>query len=81
MYHQCYDGGVPTVKQRINLTVDDSLYKMLERLRDFKNASSISAVVLELTQSALEYEEDLFLAEIADERESEEELSHEEIWG
>ncbi len=72
---------MPTLKQRINLTVDESLYRTLERLRDFKNASSISAVVLELTQNALDYEEDLFLVNEAEKREDEGDISHDEFWG
>ncbi len=71
---------MPTAKKRINLTVDDELYNELEKIQDIRNAPSLSAVVLELTKEALEVQEDLYFAKLADERTGEDTISHEEVW-
>ena len=71
---------VPTAKKRINLAVDDSLYEELEKLKELKKAPSLSSVVLELAREALELQEDLYFDRIASERESENTLSHEDVW-
>jgi len=71
---------MPTAKRRINLTVDDTLYKELEKIQDIRGAPSLSSVVIELTREALELQEDLYFARIAEERENESVLTHEEIW-
>lgn len=71
---------MPTAKKRINLSVDDSLYGELEKLKKLKGAPSLSAIVIELTKEALELQEDLHFARIADERENEKILSHKEVW-
>lgn len=71
---------MPTTKKRINLTLDDELYSELENLKDLKNAPSLSAVVLELTKEALELQEDLYFARIAQARESERTVPHAKIW-
>jgi predicted CopG family antitoxin len=71
---------MPTAKKRINLAVEDGLYEELEKLRQIKGAPSLSSIVLELTKEALELQEDLYFVKIAAERDSEEILSHEDIW-
>lgn len=71
---------MPTTKKRINLSVDDSLYDELEKLRQIKGAPSLSSIVLELTKEALELQEDLYFAKIAAERDEEPTISHDEIW-
>ena len=71
---------MPTAKKRINLSVDDALYRELEALRRLRQAQSLSTVVVELTKEALALQEDLYFAKISDERADEAELSHEEIW-
>ena len=71
---------MPTSKKRINLSVDDSLYSELEKIRELKQAPSLSSVVIELTKEALEIQENLYFARIADQRADEESISHEEIW-
>ena len=71
---------MPTLKKRINLSVDDSLYAELEKIRELRQAPSLSSVVIELTREALEIQEDLYFARIADQRADEETLSHQEIW-
>ena len=71
---------MPTSKKRINLSVEDSLYSELEELQKLRGAPSLSSIVIELTKEALELQEDLYFAKIAEERMNEEEISHEETW-
>ena len=71
---------MPTAKKRINLSVDDSLYEQLEELRNLRGAPSLSSIVIELTKEALELQEDLYFVKIAEERDSEKEISHKDIW-
>lgn len=71
---------MPTSKKRINLSVEDSLYSELEELQKLRGAPSLSSIVIELTKEALELQEDLYFAKIAEERINEEEISHEETW-
>ena len=71
---------MPTAKKRINLSIDDQLYGELERLKELKKAPSLSAVVLELTRDALELQEDLYFAKIAEERRNERLVPHEKVW-
>jgi hypothetical protein len=70
-----------TVKKRINITVDDPTYHILEELSESRN-QSISGVGLELIDQALEYQEDLHFSRIADKRLSKKEkrLSHDKVW-
>ncbi|MDE0151057.1 MAG: hypothetical protein OXK80_00980 [Bdellovibrionales bacterium] len=69
-----------TNKKRINLTVDHRLYADLERLRKFRKSSSLSAVVVDLTKEALELQEDIYFAEIAEKRRNEPTISHGVLW-
>ncbi|MCZ0931979.1 MAG: hypothetical protein OXJ52_02375 [Oligoflexia bacterium] len=71
---------MPSHKKRINLTLDDSLYKQLEELRKIRKSPFLSSVVIDLTKQALELEEDLYFAKIAKEREKEFVISHKKIW-
>lgn len=71
---------MPTAKKRINLSVEDSLYRELEELQSLRGAPSLSSIVIELTKEALELQEDLYFARIADERSNEKSISHEEVW-
>lgn len=71
---------MPTEKKRINLSVDDSLYAQLEELKSLRKAPSLSSIIIELTKEALELQEDLYFSQIAQEREHEKSISHEEIW-
>lgn len=71
---------MPTTKRRINLSVNDSLYDELEKLRNLKDAPSLSAIVIELTKEALELQEDLYFSRIAEERTKETTVSHKTIW-
>ncbi len=71
---------MPTAKKRINLSVEDSLYAELEELQKLRGAPSLSSIVIELTKEALELQEDLYFAKIAEERATEKEISHKELW-
>ena len=71
---------MPTVKKRINLSVDNDLYKELEKLKNLKDAPSLSAVVIELAKEALELQEDLYFARVAEERMKEPTRSHASVW-
>ena len=71
---------MPTSKKRINLTLDDSLYKQLEQLRKIRKSPFLSSVLIDLTKEALELQEDLYFAKIAEEREKESVLSHKKVW-
>ena len=71
---------MPTSKKRINLTLDCNLYNQLEQLRKIRKSPFLSSVVIDLTKQALELQEDLYFAKIAEEREKEPVLSHKKIW-
>ncbi len=72
---------MPTAKKRINVTIDDETYKVLEKLSE-KRAKSISSVSLNLIEQALELQEDLHFSRIADERliKREKRISHRKTW-
>ena len=71
---------MPTAKKRIKLSVDDSLYSELKELQQLRGAPSLSSIVIELTKEALELQEDLYFAKVADERDKEKILSHQDVW-
>lgn len=73
---------MPTIKNRINITIDEEKNKLLKTLAK-RDKISVSAKVLELVDTALELEEDLIWAEIADKRSKEKNVryvSFEELW-
>lgn len=69
-----------TSKKRINLTVDDDLLEELETLKELRDSPSLSAVVLDLAKEALEIQEDLYFAKIAQTRKKEKTIPHNKIW-
>lgn len=71
---------MPTAKKRINITVDDDLYTDLTELQQLRGAPSLSSIVIELAKEALELQEDLYFAKIADERDAEKVITHKDIW-
>jgi predicted DNA-binding protein len=73
---------MPTSKRRLNITVDDETYDVLERL-SAKRRQSVSGVGLSLIEEALEYQEDLHFSRIADERlgRKERRVAHDKAWG
>ncbi len=72
---------MPTTKRRINITVDDDVYKALERLSSQRD-ESVAGVGLSLIEEALEYQEDLHFSRVADDRISKKEkrISHNKAW-
>jgi predicted DNA-binding protein len=72
---------MPTVKKRINITVDDQLYEALEHLAARRN-QPVAGVSLSLIEEALEYQEDVHFSRVADERLSRKEkrMSHSKAW-
>ncbi|GAB4419559.1 MAG: hypothetical protein OHK0056_29730 [Bacteriovoracaceae bacterium] len=69
-----------TAKKRVNLTIDDDLYEELELLKEIKKESSLANVILELAKEAMEINEDLYFAKIAEERLGEKRISHDKVW-
>jgi predicted CopG family antitoxin len=80
----CYSGVtgglMPTAKKRVNLTIEDELYDEFEALKRMRKDASISSVILDLAKEALEINEDLYYAKIAETRLGENKLSHSEVW-
>lgn len=72
---------MPSVKKRINLTVDDKTYSELEKL-SLKTQQKISSLSLNLIHQALELQEDLYLSKTADQRLSQKQkrISHDKAW-
>ena len=74
---------MPAKNPRINVVLEDPLYKQVQFLAQ-KDGMSMSAKVRELLKEIIETQEDIFLAEIASEREAgwkdSETISHNEVW-
>ena len=72
---------MPSAKKRINLTVDDKTYSVLQTLSG-KTQQKISTVSLNLIQQALELQEDIYFSKLADERLSQKQkrVSHDKAW-
>lgn len=72
---------MPTTKKRINITVDDDVYKALERLSG-KREQSVAGVGLSLIEEALAYQEDLHFSRIADDRlaKKQRRIPHDKAW-
>lgn len=71
---------MPTAKKRVNLTIEDDLYDEFESLKKLRNESSISSIILDLAKEALEINEDLYYAKIANERLGQKTFSHDAVW-
>ncbi len=72
---------MPTIKKRVNPTIDDETYGVLEWLAQ-KRAKSISSLSLSLIKEALELQEDLYFFRLAEERlaRKEERIPHQKAW-
>jgi len=72
---------MPTAKKRINITVDDRTYKVLEQLSS-KREQSIAGLGLSLIEEALESQEDVHFSRVADARLSKKgrRIPHEKAW-
>ena len=74
---------MPAKNPRINVVLEDPLYKQVQFLAQ-KDGMSMSAKVRELLKEIIETQEDIFLAKIASEREAgwkdSEAIAHEDVW-
>ena len=74
---------MPTKNPRINVSVEKSIYSIIETLAKEKGVS-ISMVTRDLIKETLEINEDVLLAAFAKEREKTfdkpKSLSHKEVW-
>lgn len=74
---------MPTQNPRINVVLDDSLYKNVQLLAEKENVS-LSAKVRDLLREALEIQEDIVLSAFAEERENslnnKKILTHDDVW-
>lgn len=69
-----------TAKKRVNLTIEDELYEKFEELQRLKDEPSMSSLILSLAKNALDLDEDLYFAKIANSRLKEKRYSHDEVW-
>lgn len=87
MYYKCNTMKVrnrmPTKNPRINVVLEKPLYQNVERIAR-KDGVSLSLKVRDLVKEALEMEEDIALASIAEKREEtftrKKALTHTEVW-
>ena len=72
---------MPTIKNRINLTVPRDLSLVLSRLA-VRDDRSVSSKTLELIERALELEEDIVLQKVAENRDRKgvKYISHKSAW-
>ena len=74
---------MPAKNPRINVVLEEPLYKSVERLAR-RDGVSLSLKVRDLVKEALEIEEDIVLARFAEEREKtfrkNSMLKHDEVW-
>ena len=74
---------MPTKNPRINVVLDDPIYRNVKFLAE-KDGVSLSNKVRDLIKDALEIQEDIYLASFAEEREEtldiSSSLSHEDVW-
>ena len=74
---------MPTQNPRINIVLDNLLYQNVRLLAEKDNVS-LSAKVRDLLKEALEIQEDIALAEFAEEREGSwdesQVLTHDDVW-
>ena len=72
---------MPTVKQRINITLEDDLFLVLKRMAD-KAKQSLSSISIEMIKKSLEREEDIYFSEIADRRldQKQKRIAHSKAW-
>lgn len=71
-----------TTKQpRLNVTLSEEAHDILSMLAE-RDDKSVSAIAREMIQKGLELEEDLWLSELAEEREKQTTrwLTHDEFW-
>ena len=74
---------MPTTKPRINIILEEPLYKTVEKLAQ-RDGMSLSLKARDLIKEALEIQEDIALSSFAEEREKtfrkSKALKHDEVW-
>lgn len=74
---------MPAKNPRINVVLDPPLYKNVQFLAE-KDGVSLSTKVRDLLKDAMEIQEDIYLVELAEKRETtlavNETLNHDETW-
>ncbi len=74
---------MPAKNPRINVVLDPSLYRNVQFLAE-KDGVSLSTKVRDLLKEAMETQEDICLADVAEKRENtldvKEAMSHEDTW-
>lgn len=72
---------MPTIKQRINITLEDELFLALKNLAD-KTKQSLSSLSVEMIKKSLEREEDIYFSEVADKRleQKQKRIAHSKAW-
>jgi predicted DNA-binding protein len=75
------EAAMPTIKDRINITVEPELYTILTELADRKHMSLASYTKV-LVERALDLEEDRYFSLVAEKRiaENQTSLDHEDAW-
>jgi len=72
---------MPTVKKRINLTVEDDVFESLNKIAK-KEKTSVASISHLLLEKALELQEDFYFSRVGEDRISKKfkRLSHGNIW-
>ena len=74
---------MPTTKPRINIILEEPLYKTVAKLAE-RDGMSLSLKARDLIKEALEIQEDIVLSSFAEEREKtfrkSKALKHDEVW-
>lgn len=72
---------MPTIKHRINLTIDDDVYQVLINISNNEN-KPLSRISYDLIKRAIELEEDKYFSRIADDRlcKKQKKISHLKAW-
>jgi len=74
---------MPTIKPRINVVLEDPVYKMVEKLAA-RDGMSLSLKVRDLIRDAIEIQEDIALSAFAETREKtfrrSKAVKHDEAW-
>ncbi len=72
---------MPTAKKRINLTVEDEVFRSLSEIAR-KEKTSVASVSHLLLEKALELREDYYFSKVSEERlaKKAKKLSHKDIW-
>lgn len=71
--------GLAAAKHRINLTVDERMFRHISKLSK-KMDKKITSMTLDLVAQALELQEDIYFSRESDSRTGEPTVSHDKAW-